>query len=174
MDRFDEEQRDWINVWPSFTDIAICAMIVFLIYALYMISMLPKQIQVGEISDNKIERFETGSATLPEGAKPTLDRLYNDIVHGSHEKAWQDTSWVIVVSGHTDDVPINTPKFHNNWELSAGRALSVVEYLIEKGIPPTRIRAIGYGEYRPKLKKTEDKGINRRIEITLFKSYGKI
>lgn len=173
MGRFNDD-REWFNIWPSFADIAICAMIVFLIYALYLISMLPRQIQIGELSDSEVERFETGSATLPEGAKPKLDNLYNNIVLGSYKKAWQDTSWVIVVSGHTDDVPINTLKYHNNWELSAGRALSVVEYLIEKGIPPTRIRAIGYGEFRPKSKNTEDKGINRRIEITLFKSDGKI
>lgn len=72
------------------------------------------------------------------------------------------------VEGHTDDIPIHTRKFPSNWELSAARALNVVKFLASRGnIDPSRLSAIGYGEYRPLLPNTSEKNRmqNRRIEI---------
>lgn len=74
----------------------------------------------------------------------------------------------IRVEGHTDNVPIHTGKFPSNWELSAARALNVVKFLAEDGgIDPTRLSAIGYGEYRPLVPNTSkaNQMKNRRIEI---------
>lgn len=74
----------------------------------------------------------------------------------------------IRVEGHTDDVPIHTRQFPSNWELSASRALNVVKYLAVQGnIEPSRLSAIGYGEYRPLVPNTSEQNRvqNRRIEI---------
>jgi len=56
----------------------------------------------------------------------------------------------VLVEGHTDNIPIHTSQYDSNWELSTARATNVVKYLVHvKGIPPQRIAAIGYGEFKP-------------------------
>jgi chemotaxis protein MotB len=76
---------------------------------------------------------------------------------------------VLRVDGHTDVRPIFSPQFKNNWELSVGRAISVVQYLIAKGVSPQRLVAAGFGEFQPiDPDKTEDAFTrNRRIELKL-------
>lgn len=74
----------------------------------------------------------------------------------------------IRVEGHTDDLPIKSYKFPSNWELSSSRALNVVKFMASNGrIEPSRLSAIGYGEYRPLVPNTsvENRKMNRRIEI---------
>ncbi|MBT5495044.1 MAG: OmpA family protein [Alphaproteobacteria bacterium] len=79
------------------------------------------------------------------------------------------------VEGHTDDVPIRTARFPSNWELSASRASSVVRYFIEQGIKPSRLKAAGYADTKPKLPNKDifDEGIpenrekNRRVGLRL-------
>ena len=75
----------------------------------------------------------------------------------------------IVVEGHTDDTPINTPRFPSNWELAAGRAGSVVRHLQSRGLNPTRLSATGYAETRPIESNRTPKGqqVNRRVELIL-------
>lgn len=73
------------------------------------------------------------------------------------------------VAGHTDDEPIRFSGFASNWELSAERALRVVEFLVRSGMKPTALSAAGYGEFdavRPN-DSPENRAQNRRIEITL-------
>ncbi|MGE0826611.1 MAG: flagellar motor protein MotB [Candidatus Binatia bacterium] len=76
------------------------------------------------------------------------------------------------VQGHTDDVPIATPEFPSNWELSAARASRVARALIEAGVAPARITAQGYASFHPLLPNTTDdqRAINRRVEIRLYRS----
>ena len=71
--------------------------------------------------------------------------------------------------GHTDVRPINSPQFRNNWELSAARAISVVQYLIGKGVSPQRLVAAGFGEFQPIDSDKTDEAFNRnrRIELKL-------
>jgi chemotaxis protein MotB len=78
-------------------------------------------------------------------------------------------NWILQVEGHTDRVPIFTDRFHNNWELSAARAISVVQFLISQGIPAARLAATGYGEFQPFDTGSQDLGDrrNRRIEMKL-------
>jgi len=74
----------------------------------------------------------------------------------------------IRVEGHTDNVPISTPQFPSNWDLSAARALSVVKSLaLRGGVNPSKLSAVGYGEYRPLAPNdnAENRQKNRRIEI---------
>ena len=81
-----------------------------------------------------------------------------------------DINWVLRVDGHTDtrQLSANSP-FKSNWELSAGRAISVVQYLISKGISPQRLVAAGFGEFQPIDSGTTDEAYsrNRRIELKL-------
>ena len=74
-----------------------------------------------------------------------------------------------VVEGHTDDVPIRNERYPSNWELSGGRAGSVVRQLIDLGVAPQRIRATGFADTRPlQLNDSEaNRAANRRVELVL-------
>jgi chemotaxis protein MotB len=73
------------------------------------------------------------------------------------------------VAGHTDNQPIRTKRFPNNWHLSTARASSIVEFLIEQGIPAENLAAAGYGEFDPiaENETADGRATNRRIEIIL-------
>ena len=78
-------------------------------------------------------------------------------------------NWILQVEGHTDRNPINTPLFRSNWDLSAARAISVVNLLIEQGLPASRLSATGYGEFQPLEDGAGEVALrrNRRIELKL-------
>ena len=75
----------------------------------------------------------------------------------------------LTVEGHTDDIPIATEQFPSNWELSASRASYVVRFLIEQGIAPQRLRAVGYAEARPIADNAtaEGRARNRRVVLII-------
>ncbi|SHK94264.1 chemotaxis protein MotB [Selenomonas ruminantium] len=81
----------------------------------------------------------------------------------------------VVISGHTDNVPINTAQYPSNWELSASRAMNLMKAVLaaEKSLNPARFSAIGYSEYRPIADNKTDAGRqqNRRVEIFIARSY---
>ncbi len=103
--------------------------------------------------------FDSGSARLSQQALPALDGL------GSVLRPLRNA---VRVEGHTDNRPIATLQFPSNWELSAARAASVVHFLMRFGIPPTRMAAIGYGEYRPVADNTGEDGRARNRRVTLI------
>ena len=114
--------------------------------------------------------FQQGAANLAtEGQDQiaqvvnTLQRVVPDIPPG--------LNWIIRVDGHTDDVPLSgTGDFHDNWELSQARALSVVRYMTDVlGFPPDRVAAAGFGQYQPVAagETAEARALNRRIELKL-------
>ncbi len=107
--------------------------------------------------------FNSGSAALKPTALPEID----DMVR-LFEKY---TEYNINIKGHTDNVPIATPKFPSNWELSAIRATTVLRYLLSQGIDPKRLTATGYGDLIPLVDNdTEaDRAKNRRVEFVLEK-----
>jgi chemotaxis protein MotB len=76
---------------------------------------------------------------------------------------------VLRVDGHTDQRPIATFQFPNNWALSASRAIAVVQYMISRGVPPQRLVAAGFGEFQPIDPGTTEEAFtrNRRIELKL-------
>lgn len=80
-----------------------------------------------------------------------------------------DIPWVLRVDGHTDQRPIATFQFPNNWALSASRAIAVVQYMISRGVPPQRLVAAGFGEFQPIDPGTTEEAFtrNRRIELKL-------
>ena len=73
------------------------------------------------------------------------------------------------VAGDTDNVPIQTPRFPSNWELSTARAVEVVKLLVAQGVDPKALSAAGYGEFDPIAdnETSDGRARNRRIEITL-------
>lgn len=106
--------------------------------------------------------FPSGGADLREEFRPILNRV-GEIL--------RETEGRIIVSGHTDDVPIATRRFRSNWELSAGRAVSVVHDLIDVSrIPSERFSIEGLAETRPVAPNDtfENRARNRRVEIRLL------
>ncbi|MCR5757787.1 MAG: OmpA family protein [Selenomonas sp.] len=81
----------------------------------------------------------------------------------------------VVISGHTDNVPISTAQYPSNWELSASRAMNLMKAVLaaEKSLNPARFSAIGYSEYRPIADNTTEAGRqqNRRVEIFIARNY---
>jgi chemotaxis protein MotB len=77
--------------------------------------------------------------------------------------------WIMRVDGHTDKRPISGGPFKSNWELSAARAIAVVQYLIGKGADPQHLVAAGFGEFQPIDTGDSDEALarNRRIESKL-------
>ena len=112
--------------------------------------------------------FDAGSANVgPEGEKQLL-QLSSALLEIA-DNIPTDIDWVLQVTGHTDNIPINTPRFRDNWDLSTERALSVVRYFVLAGIDPDRLAAAGFGEHHP-LDPTDSvaaRAKNRRIEIKL-------
>jgi chemotaxis protein MotB len=112
--------------------------------------------------------FNTGEAVLqPEGIAE-LDKLATALLD-LEKQIPNEIAWVLRVDGHTDTRPIRSPQFPSNWELSAARAISVVQYLIGRGISPQHLVAAGFGEFQPlESAQTEDAyRRNRRIELKL-------
>jgi len=102
--------------------------------------------------------FGSGDSSLDEGVYPILDGII---------KIAERDRLSIQVEGHTDNLPIRTAKFPSNWELSTMRAVNILRYLQQNGIPPGRLAAIGFAEYRPAASNDAPEGrqANRRIEI---------
>lgn len=74
----------------------------------------------------------------------------------------------IQVEGHTDNVPVNLPRYPSNWELSAARAAAIVKWMVQKGVDPVRLSAVGYGEFQPVAENTTDAGRARNRRVVLM------
>jgi chemotaxis protein MotB len=135
-----------------------------------MSGLIQKDLIAVRRNDNWIEveiktsiLFPSGSAKLQENALPVLDEMAG-ILKGFPNP--------IRVEGFTDNVPINTVAFPSNWELSAGRAASVVHLFTKDGVEPRRMASIGFGEYRPMADNStpEGRNRNRRVVIVILES----
>ncbi|MBL6945432.1 MAG: OmpA family protein [Rhodospirillales bacterium] len=111
--------------------------------------------------------FVPGTAQLVEAAFPVLQNMAETAMAPKYEP------FFIEIEGHTDDDPISTMQFPSNWELSAGRASTVVRYFAELGIAPYKMKAVGYAETQPKYPNRdlngapipENQAANRRVAI---------
>jgi chemotaxis protein MotB len=112
--------------------------------------------------------FASGSADLGLEGQRQLGQLARTLLNVAGTIP-ADINWILRVDGHTDAVPIATAQFRSNWELSAARAISVVRYLIDQGVPAERLAAAGFGEYQPIDSGTDvsARARNRRIELKL-------
>jgi chemotaxis protein MotB len=112
--------------------------------------------------------FAPGSAELGEDAKKQLAQVITALKEVS-AKIPPEINWILQVDGHTDRRPISTPQFPSNWELSTARAMSVVRFAIEQGIPASRLAAAGFADQQPLETATSEDAYrrNRRIELKL-------
>jgi chemotaxis protein MotB len=114
--------------------------------------------------------FATGSDEINDQGHGELDKLAG-AVNELLKEIPEDIQWVLQVNGHTDKRPITGTggRFKSNWDLSAARAVAVVRYLADKGIPPAHLAAAGFGEFQPLEEGETDEALakNRRIELKL-------
>ncbi|MSQ01214.1 MAG: hypothetical protein EXR71_04870 [Myxococcales bacterium] len=106
--------------------------------------------------------FQKGSAELSADGKDALQQLARALSRRSPDRDFQ-------VEGHTDNDPINTPQFPNNWYLGAARGIVVTEAMIAAGFPRGKLSAASYGDTHPKADNNSSAGQaqNRRIEVVL-------
>ncbi len=109
--------------------------------------------------------FDAGRASLRSEILPVLDMVAEELLK------YADND--IVIEGHTDNDPINSPIYPDNWHLSSSRAIAVGNHFRQKGFDPTRIMAVGMSEYHPIAPNDTpaNKAKNRRVEITIVSSY---
>ena len=113
--------------------------------------------------------FDSGQAVLRPEGRAELDKLATALLD-LEKQIPSEINWVLRVDGHTDTRPLTgASQFKTNWDLSAARAISVVQYLISKGVPPQRLVAAGFGEFQPIDPGTTEEAHsrNRRIELKL-------
>lgn len=105
--------------------------------------------------------FNSGEATLSEAGRSVMSRLVPALA--------RTPGYRVVVEGHTDNMPIQTERFPSNWELSTGRAASVVRHFQGQGIDAARMRATGYADTRPIASNDTAQGraTNRHVEVIL-------
>ena len=112
--------------------------------------------------------FDPGSAELSAEGEAEVAKVAQ-ILQAVAAEIPPELNWIIRVDGHTDNTAMaGSAKYSDNWELSQGRALSVVRYMIEGlGIAPDRLAANGFGEYQPvnTADTPEARAQNRRIEL---------
>jgi chemotaxis protein MotB len=112
--------------------------------------------------------FPSGQAQMTPEGLAAMDQLAQAIIEIERQIP-REVDWVLQVDGHTDARPIQSREFPSNWELSSARAISVVKYLISRGVPAHRLVAAGYGEFAPLEIGDTDEIMrrNRRIELKL-------
>ena len=127
----------------------------------YDVSLDPSKGTITVTLDNAI-LFDSGKAVLKRATSTELDHIYS-VLRSKY------SSKQIDVVGHTDTDPIKKSKWKDNWELSAQRALSVVRYLVKKGISEEKIQATGRGQSQPIASNSSSSGKakNRRVEIVV-------
>lgn len=109
--------------------------------------------------------FDSGEAILRRSAGSVLDEVARLVVTQSRGNP-------VRVEGNTDDLPISTSRFRSNWDLSAGRATAVMDYLIDRGLDTTNASVAGYADQRPLASNETAAGRsqNRRVEIVVLRS----
>jgi chemotaxis protein MotB len=105
--------------------------------------------------------FAPGGAELAAAARQTLRDVAKVLLDGEQG---------IEVEGHTDDLPISTPIYPSNWELSSARASSVVRLFIEQGVAAKRLTALGSADNQPVVSNStpEGRARNRRVTVTVL------
>ncbi len=112
--------------------------------------------------------FPSGQATMTVEGLQAIDQLASAIVE-LERSIPGEVDWALQVDGHTDVRPISSSSFASNWELSTARSISVVRYLISRGVSARRLVAAGYGEFQPLEQGAGEEVLrrNRRIELKL-------
>lgn len=130
-------------------------------------------VEVGAPKDGKV-RIRVKGEVLFESGAASFNKLMMPVLDGLMETLDTNPEYMVGIQGHTDNIPIETPQFPSNWELSAVRATTVLRYLVRGGIDPERVTATGYGDSLPikSNDSAENRAENRRIEFVLEKVKG--
>jgi chemotaxis protein MotB len=136
-----------------------------------LVSDLESEVAAGQIAIQQLREglrldmqedvlFASGSSDVNKGGQGVLAKVAERLKSMPNR---------IVVSGHTDDVPIRTARFPSNWELASARATGVVRILAQRGVDASRLSAVSFGEFAPAASNDTPEGRlrNRRIEILL-------
>lgn len=128
---------------------------------------LTKEGLIMRLSDHAV--FDVGEALISHSALPLFNKIGAIL---------RRASYAVRIEGHTDNLPIKTAQYPSNWELSTARAVNVLRHFIEtQDIPPQRLSAVGFGEYRPLASNDspQQRAKNRRVEIIfLHKKAGRL
>lgn len=119
---------------------------------------------------NSSSFYNSGEAIL----LPTGQAIINKVTDAMNELGFYE--FKVDVEGHTDNVPISTPIYPSNWELSVARASGIVKYFIEEGIEGDRLKASGFADTQPVVPHVDEQGndiienraLNRRIVIRIY------
>ena len=115
---------------------------------------------------NEMALFNSGQADILPQSQTTLSHIMQ-IIHLN-----LDAIQAIRIEGHTDDVPMHSAEFSDNWDLSAKRATNTLRILLNSGLfPPEMLSAVGYGEYQPVVgnETAQQRAQNRRVDFVLVK-----
>lgn len=118
-----------------------------------------------EISIQDIVLFNSGNSSVLDNVKPLLLNISNMLKPLENEMR---------IEGHTDNLPIKTEKYNSNWDLSAMRAINVMEFMISEGkLSSEKFSIQAFGEYQPKYDNNTEEGRskNRRVEIYIVRKY---
>jgi chemotaxis protein MotB len=112
--------------------------------------------------------FDTGQAVLRPEGRVEVEKIAGALIE-LDKQIPGEIAWVLRVDGHTDIRPTTGSQYRTNWELSAARAISVVQYMIQRGVSPQRLVAAGFGEFQPIDPERSEEAFsrNRRIELKL-------
>jgi chemotaxis protein MotB len=119
------------------------------------------------VSLREVGFFDSGSADVKLKSEPSVARIAKILEHGRYQ---------VRIEGHTDNVPIHTPRFASNWELSTSRATEMAKLFITRyDFPPERLSAAGYAEFHPVASNetAEGRALNRRVDIVVVASPSK-
>lgn len=157
-ERLAEQQRKYNEQMQSLVKNLNQVMAPLLKNELVNVTQTPRGVVV---DINASALFEPGEAALQRGAARTL---------GAVAKILEAGTEAIEVEGHTDDIPIFTPVFPSNWELSSARASSVVRLFIDQGVAAERLRAVGLASYQPigSNETAEGRSRNRRVSVIIL------
>ncbi len=115
--------------------------------------------------------FRPATADVRPEARPVIENIARALLTPRNSR------YDIEVEGHTDDTPVITPMFPSNWELSAARASRFVRLMIDQGIPPWRLRALGFADTKPKRPNRdavgnpipENQSLNQRLVLRIHR-----
>ncbi len=111
--------------------------------------------------------FDSGRAEVSPAGRAQMDQLAQALQDLEREIP-PELPWILRVDGHTDKRP-TAGAFRSNWDLSAARAIAVVQYLVSRGASPQHLAATGFGEFQPLDSGDGEEALrrNRRIELKL-------
>jgi len=110
---------------------------------------------------NDTGSFDSGTAELKRGFTPVMQKITKAVLAARGN---------VMVSGHTDDLPISTDWYRSNWELSSARAVSIASFILENGkLDPKRLVVQGFADTKPLVENNSraNRAVNRRVEIML-------